>query len=86
MCGSGTSWLLTGSRDNLPDYIWFCAQLGLVFLVVMDADSGNKNALPKAEAVREAIRRHGAGDLFEFPEYLEKTLGVGKHSGRATER
>jgi predicted ATPase len=74
-----------GSRDNLPDYISFCAQLGLRYLAVMDSDAGNKNALPKAQAVRDAILANGGGDLFEFPEYLEKSFGIGKHSGRARE-
>jgi predicted ATPase len=36
-----------GSRDNQPDYVWFCAELGLKYLVVMDADSATPDALPR---------------------------------------
>lgn len=67
-----------GSRDNLPDYIWFCAGLGLQYLAVMDADGSNPAAAPKAQAVRAAIVNHGGGELIEFPEDLEKTFGVAK--------
>lgn len=67
-----------GSRDNLPDYIWFCAELGLKYLAVMDADSATPDALPKARAVRDAVNRHGGGELAEFPENLETTFGVTK--------
>jgi len=71
-----------GSRDNLPDYIWFCAQLGLPYLAIQDADAGNKNASQKSQDVRDAFQRYGGGDLFEFPVHMEKTFGVRKHSGR----
>jgi predicted ATPase len=67
-----------GSRDNLPDYIWFCAELGLRYLAVMDADSTTPDALPKARAVRHAVSRHGGGELAEFPQNLEATFGVTK--------
>jgi hypothetical protein len=65
-----------GSRDNLPDYIWICAQLGLKYLGVMDADSSKPDALPNAQAVREAVRTRQVGELAEFPENLETTFGV----------
>ena len=67
-----------GSRDNLPDYIWFSAQLGLRYLAVMDADASKPDAQANAQAVRDAVSRHRGGDLFEFPENLEKTFGVTK--------
>jgi hypothetical protein len=65
-----------GSRDNLPDYIWFCAELGLKYLAVMDADSATPDALPKAQAVRNAVKRRRGGELAEFPRTLEATFGV----------
>lgn len=67
-----------GGRDNMPDYIWFCAQLGLPYLAVMDADASKPDAQPKAQAVRDAHHLHGGGDLVEFPENLEATFGVAK--------
>ncbi len=67
-----------GSRDNLPDYVWFCAELGLKYLAVMDADSSKPDALAKAQAVREAVRTRQGGELTEFPENLETTFGVTK--------
>ena len=33
--------------DNLPDYIWFCAQIGLPYLAVMDAEASKPDAQPK---------------------------------------
>ena len=65
-----------GSRDNLPDYVWFCAELGLKYLAVMDADSATPDALPKAQAVRNAVNLRHGGELAEFPENLEATFGV----------
>src|SRR5262249_59854686 len=65
-----------GSRDNLPDYVWLCAQLGLKYLAVMDADASKPDALPKAQAVRDAAGACLGGDLVEFPENLETTFGV----------
>lgn len=65
-----------GSRDNLPDYVWFCAELGLKYLAVMDADSSKPDALPKAQAVRDAVSLRRGGELAEFPENLETTFGV----------
>jgi len=65
-----------GSRDNIPDYVWFCAELGLKYLAVMDADSTTPDALPKAQAVRDAVNRHRGGELAEFPVSLEVTFGV----------
>jgi len=65
-----------GSRDNLPDYIWFCAELGLKYLAVMDADSATPDALPKAQAVRNAVNLRHGGELAEFPVSLEATFGV----------
>lgn len=67
-----------GSRDNLPDYIWFCAQLGLPYLAVMDADAAKSDAAPKAAAVRAAVQRHQGGEPVEFPEDLETSFGVTK--------
>jgi predicted ATP-dependent endonuclease of OLD family len=66
------------SRENLPDYAWFSAQLGLKYLAVMDADASKADAQKKAQAVREAVRRHTGGELFEFPADLETTFGVVK--------
>ena len=51
-----------GGRDNLPDYIWFCAELGLKYLAVMDADSSKPDALLKAQAVRDAVAPARAGN------------------------
>jgi predicted ATP-dependent endonuclease of OLD family len=65
-----------GSRDNLPDYVWFCAELGLKYLAVMDADSATPDALPKAQAVRDAVNLRHGGELAEFPVSLEATFGV----------
>jgi energy-coupling factor transporter ATP-binding protein EcfA2 len=67
-----------GSRDNIPDYVWFCAELGLKYLAVMDADSATPDALPKAQAVREAVNLRHGGELAEFPVSLEATFGVPK--------
>ena len=67
-----------GGRDNLPDYIWFCAELGLKYLAVMDADSSKPDALLKAQAVRVAVRTRQGGELTEFPENLEATFSVVK--------
>jgi energy-coupling factor transporter ATP-binding protein EcfA2 len=67
-----------GGRDNLPGYIWFCAELGLQYLAVMDADTSKPDALPKAQAVRDAVKLRKGGDLAEFPEDLETTFGVPK--------
>ena len=64
-----------GSRDNQPDYIWFCAELGLKYLAVMDADSATPDALPKAQAVRDAVNLRHGGELAEFPVSLEATVG-----------
>jgi predicted ATP-dependent endonuclease of OLD family len=66
-----------GGRDNLPDYIRFCSELGLTYLAVMDADSG-KGVERKAAAVRETAMNYPDGELVEFPEDLETTLGVRK--------
>lgn len=65
-----------GSHDNLPDYLWFCAELGLKYLAVMDADSSKHDALPKAQAVRDAVSLRRGRELAEFPENLETTFGV----------
>jgi energy-coupling factor transporter ATP-binding protein EcfA2 len=65
-----------GSRDNIPDYVWFCAELGLKYLAVMDADSATPDALPKAQAVRDAVNLRHGGELGEFPLSLEATFGV----------
>ena len=67
-----------GSRDNLRDYIWFSAQLGMRYLAVMDADASKSDAQANAQAVRETVRRHPGGELFEFPENLEATFRVAK--------
>lgn len=67
-----------GSRDNLPDYIWFCAELGLSYLTVMDADALTPDAQKNAQAVRDAVTNRGGGELFEFPVNLETTFGVTK--------
>jgi hypothetical protein len=65
-----------GSRDNIPDYVWFSAELGLKYLAVMDADSATPDALPKAQAVRDAVNLRHGGELAEFPVSLEATFGV----------
>jgi hypothetical protein len=65
-----------GSRDNLPDYIWFCSELGLKYLAVMDADTSKPDAQLNAQAVREAVRTRRGGELAEYPENLETTFGV----------
>jgi energy-coupling factor transporter ATP-binding protein EcfA2 len=72
-----------GSRDNLPDYVWFCAELGLKYVAVMDADASKPDALPKAQAVREAVTLRQGGELAEFPENLEVTFGVTKQKPSA---
>lgn len=69
-----------GSRDNIPDYIWFCAQLGLRYLAVMDADSATPDALKNAQAVRNAVTKHDGGELTEFPVSLETTFDVPKRN------
>jgi predicted ATP-dependent endonuclease of OLD family len=66
-----------GGRDNLPDYIRFCSELGLTYLAVMDADT-SKGVERKAAAVREAVKNHPDGELAEFSEDLETTLGIEK--------
>jgi predicted ATPase len=67
-----------GGRDNLPDYIWFCAQLGMPYLAVMDADASKPDAFAMAQVVRDTFKLHGGGQLVEFPENLEATFGVVK--------
>jgi hypothetical protein len=67
-----------GSRDNLRDYAWFSAQLGLKYLAVMDADASKPDAQRNAQAVRDAVSRYPGGELFEFPENLEATFSVPK--------
>ena len=67
-----------GGRDNLPDYIWFCSQLGLPYLAAMDADAATPDAQAQAQAARDAVSTHQGGELFEFPENLETTFGVTK--------
>ncbi len=71
-----------GSRDNLPDYIRFCGELGLRYLAVMDGDAATAAADPSvaanAQAVRDAAHDNPAGTLREFPEDFETTLGVAK--------
>jgi predicted ATPase len=67
-----------GSRENLPDYIWFCAQLGLKYLAVMDGDSTTPNTGANSQAVREAVNLRHGGELVEFPVSLERTFGVNK--------
>jgi hypothetical protein len=69
-----------GGRDNLPDYVWFCAELGLKYLAVMDADSATPAALAKAQAVRDAVNLRHGGELAEFPVSLESTFGVTKQT------
>jgi energy-coupling factor transporter ATP-binding protein EcfA2 len=69
-----------GGRDNIPDYVWFCAELGLKYLAVMDADSATPDALAKAQAVRNAVNLHHGGELAEFPVSLEATFGVTKQT------
>jgi hypothetical protein len=69
-----------GGRDNLPDYVWFCAELGLKYLAVMDADSATPAALAKAQAVRDAVNLRHGGELSEFPVSLEATFGVMKQA------
>jgi len=71
-----------GSRDNLPDYIRFCGELGLRYLAVMDGDAAKAAADPSVaanvQAVRDAARDNPVGILLEFPEDFETTLGVAK--------
>jgi predicted ATP-dependent endonuclease of OLD family len=71
-----------GGRDNLPDYIRFCAELGLHYLAVMDADTSkgklNAGVARKAGAVRDAVKKYQNGELVEFPEDMETTLSITK--------
>ena len=67
-----------GGRENLSDYVWFCAELGLKYLAVMDADSMTPDALASAQAVRDAVNLRHRGELAEFPVSLEVTFGVAK--------
>jgi AAA domain, putative AbiEii toxin, Type IV TA system len=69
-----------GGRDNIPDYVWLCAELGLKYLAVMDADSTTPDALAKAQAVRDAVNLRHGGELAEFPVSLEATFGVTKQT------
>jgi predicted ATP-dependent endonuclease of OLD family len=69
-----------GGRDNIPDYVWFCAELGLKYLAVMDADSATPAALAKAQALRDAVSLRQGGGLAEFPVSLESTFGVIKQT------
>jgi predicted ATPase len=69
-----------GGRDNIPSYVWFCAELGLKYLAVMDADSATPAALAKAQAVRDAVNLRHGGELAEFPVSLESTFGVTKQT------
>lgn len=69
-----------GGRENIPDYVWFCAELGLRYLAVMDADSATPDALVKAQAVRDAVNLRLGGELAEFPVNLESTFGVIKQT------
>jgi len=71
-----------GGRDNQPAYIRFCSELGLRYLAIMDADASkavNQPAVARnASAVRDAVRNYPDGELVEFPEDLEATLGIPK--------
>ena len=67
-----------GGRENIPDYVWFCTELGLKYLAVMDADSSTPDALARAQAVRDAVNLRRGGELAEFPVSLETTFGVAK--------
>ena len=64
-----------GSRDNIPDYARFCAQLRLPFLAVQDGDASKLDAAKNAEAVRVAVSGSLLGTLFEFTEDIETALG-----------
>ena len=68
------------SRDNLPDYIRFCGELGLRYLAVMDGDAtkaaADSSVAANAQAVRDAARDNPTGALLEFCEDFETTLGV----------
>jgi predicted ATPase len=65
-------------RGSISDYVWFCAELGLKYLAVMDGDANTPDARPSAQTVRDAIVRHQGGELAEFPVDLETTFGVTK--------
>lgn len=67
-----------GGRENLGDYAWFCTQLGIRYLAVMDGDAATPAAQNNAQAAREAVSHYGGGELFEFPHTLEATFRVGK--------
>ncbi len=70
-----------GGRENLPDYIRFCAALGIRVLVVMDGDSTKAQANRKTKQNVERVRQAARGaetrvQIFEFTEDLETTLKV----------
>jgi predicted ATPase len=65
-------------RGSIPDYVWFCAELGLKYLAIMDGDANTTDARPSAQAVRDAVIRHQGGELIEFVVDLETTFGVTK--------
>jgi len=73
--GSNIAVIDCGSRNNIPDYVRFCDELGLPFLAVQDGDASNTSAAKSAQAVRNAVAASKHGTLFEFPENLESTLG-----------
>jgi predicted ATP-dependent endonuclease of OLD family len=73
--GSNIAVIDCGSRNNIPDYVHFCDELGLPFLAIQDADASNKGAAKSAQAVRDAVTDSKNGMIFEFPENLESTLG-----------
>ncbi len=68
----------SGGRGSIPDYVWFCAELGLKYIAVMDGDANTPDAQRSAQAVRDAVVRQLGGELIEFPVDLETTFGVTK--------
>ena len=79
--GSNIAVIDCGSRNNIPDYVRFCDELGLPFLAIQDADASNTGAAKSAQAVRDAVTGSKHGTIFEFPENLESTLGgIGKNT------
>jgi hypothetical protein len=66
-----------GSGGDLPDYIWFCAERGIQYLAVQDADQSKLEAAGNVPAVRGTRKSRGGGRA-EFPENLEASFNVPK--------
>jgi hypothetical protein len=70
-----------GGKPSLPDYVRFCAKLGIPHLAIMDMDSSPGGMDPSTpgrnEALREAVAASGKlGSLLTFAKDVEGAFGL----------